>query len=72
MERGKEGGLPGVSADLCQEEEAPLNHKGLLWTPSSFLHGPENVAVFRSPFSLRKGGARVTFLGGTWVPACNS
>ena len=67
-----EGGLSGVSADLCQEEEALLKHKVLLWTSSSFLHGSENVAVFRSPFSLRKRGARVTFLGGTWAPACNS
>ena len=49
-----EGGLSGVSADLCQEEEALLKHKVLLWTSSSFLHGSENVAVFRSPFSLRK------------------
>ena len=27
MEGRKEGGLPGVSADLCQEKKAPLKHK---------------------------------------------
>ena len=70
MEGRKEGGLPGVSADLCQEKKAPLNHSGLLWTSSSFLHGSENAADFRSPFSLRKGDARVSLLGGTWAPAC--